>query len=161
MSYSRSMSSGSSFAGRATGQEQSFLKAVHRKAYPKSRKRANEKGEAKAIYINTPQERRLAGYMLKEDGGCVLEKRVIESKHLHRRFNAWGIDASLVETMPADGVNMIRIVSDSGIIEEATLDTFRTHGISHDFGFGPQLFLPRKYFCSRDASQGILFGGEL
>lgn len=131
-----------------------LFKAIRTKVYGKDGIKSSHDNP---IYLNTPQGRRLVGYVIDEHNTRILEKKVIESKHLHKRFNAWGVDAMLLDTLPKDNISIIRIKADTGAIEQATIGTFYLHGIRHDFGFGPQVFLPRKYFTRIDLRQGQLF----
>jgi hypothetical protein len=118
-------------------------------------------GGSETVYLNTPQGVRNVGRIFTENGERILEKHVTESKHLHRAFNAWGIDAELLRTLPGRGVDGIRIVTDTGVTEHAPVKVWMERGIRRDFGHGPQVFLPRKFFHRRDAAQPSLFGGEL
>lgn len=115
--------------------------------------------DGQAVYLNTPQGTRKVGIIATDNGRRVLEKHCIESKHLHRRFDAWGVDAELLVMLAQSGVESIRVLSDKGTVEEAGLQTWKEHGIGHDFGYGRQVFLPRKHFRRTDKAQPSLFGG--
>ena len=151
------MPNATSFAGRGVGQAGTFRKTPHHSAYP----RTARKSTSEAVYINTPQGRRQVGRIVTQDGQRIFEKDVIEAKHLHKRFDAWGVDAAIIDSLTREGVAWIRVLTDTGSVEEASVGTFALKGMRYDFGFGPQVFLPRKFFGRRQAGQTVLFGGGL
>jgi hypothetical protein len=99
--------------------------------------------------------------VLSEDGRLWLEKKVDPARHLHRRFDAWGVDAELLRSLEAQEVFGVRCVLNTGEVEEAPLSAFCNHGIPFDFGHGPQVFLPRRWWRRRDMQQGALFAAEI
>lgn len=110
-----------------------------------------------AIYIDTPQGRKRAGQLECIGGELVFVRHVIRSRHLHRKLDAWGIDEALLRHFLVWGVTTIRIVSDTGSMEVATVRQYCLKGLVRDFGHNRQVFLPRRCFRSvfgdRETSQ--------
>ena len=114
--------------------------------------------EARVVNVQTPQGPKTAGAIVSEDGRQIFLKRVLQCKHLQKCYNAWGIDRQALTQIHRQGVGRVRIEAlDTGAIEEAPVEAYAAHGILKDFGFGPQVFLPRKFFRRIDKTQGELF----
>lgn len=69
-----------------------------------------------------------------------------KSKHLMRKFNAWGINADIFEKVYKDGCQSIRILDEeSNDVYSAPVSEYKAHGIFADFD-GLQIFLPLDYW---------------
>jgi hypothetical protein len=95
---------------------------------------------------------RAVGKLLCENGCVVYETRRDPSRHLCRKFRAWGIDTGVLDEIVAAGAATVRVVAD-GRLEEADVGLFLTKGIRADLGDGPQVFLPRNHFRRSTATQ--------
>ncbi len=79
-----------------------------------------------------------------------VRKHVRKSKHLFRKWDAWGIDADFWEDMKEAGANRLEILDK----EEKMLYTIGMQetwvDFKKDWGWGLQYFIPRKYFEKTD-----------
>jgi hypothetical protein len=90
--------------------------------------------------------------------GTVFTKKVSRSKHLFRNLDAWGNDEGILLDLLTHGCQSVRlVVRETGQILEASLQTIFSRGVKKDLGWGPQLFLPEKFWSITDAAQGRLF----
>jgi hypothetical protein len=81
---------------------------------------------------------------ISEDTFC---KNVKKSKHLLRKWNAWGIDKAIVDSLMRDGVQKIRVhEKEENIDYETSVKDFVEKGVEGDFGHGKQIFLQLEYF---------------
>lgn len=87
------------------------------------------------------------GKIIGEISDKVFCKKVIKSKHLLRKWNAWGIDKSVVDSLVRDGIQKI-IVHDKEekINYEISVKNFVEKGLEADLGHSMQIFLPLEYF---------------
>jgi len=77
----------------------------------------------------------------------VFMKTVRKSKHLHRKMNAWAIDAGIVVQLLKMGCHGIVIVDkDEKKKYDVSMNTFINTAVSRDFGHGEQLFLMLRYW---------------
>jgi len=97
--------------------------------------------------VQTPQGVKAIGTI----NGNTLIKNVYRSKHYHRKFKAWAIQAEALPRLEKLGVRWIRLeIQDTGEVLYTTLECVKKHGFIHDFGFGEQVFLPEKYWESNN-----------
>jgi hypothetical protein len=69
-----------------------------------------------------------------------------KSKHLMRKFNAWGINADIFEKIHKQGCKSIRVLDEEeGIVYSSAIEDYKAHGIFADFD-GLQMFLPLDYW---------------
>ncbi|MEN6358090.1 MAG: hypothetical protein ABFD83_13520 [Armatimonadota bacterium] len=146
--------SGGRFAGRPTGQYYAdFHSALMRKCYPKS----DRASTGTPVIIKTPQGNRFAGQVQAINGIPVFVKHVVVSKHLQRNMDAWGIDSRVLDLLEQRSVLRIRVITDKGEVYDTSMDVFYDHGIICDFGYGSQVFLPRRYWLRGKINK---FGGS-
>lgn len=75
----------------------------------------------------------------------VFLKRVEEKKHLLRIWDAYGIQASVMDRLPSK--TMIKIIDETGKVYRATVEDFLHNGKVKEWGdHGKQWFLSRKHF---------------
>lgn len=74
-------------------------------------------------------------------------KDVKASKHLFNAADAWGMDKAFFDTelLPNNFLITIRD-TENGAVYTATAREWSEKGFVRDFGWGEQIFLPRKYF---------------
>ena len=88
--------------------------------------------------------------------GDTLRKYVKKSKHLFRKWDAWGCDSYTWDRLASQGVNTIEVVDK----EEKVLYTIDMTesdvwiDYERDFGYGMQYFVPRKYFTRHENFKG-------
>jgi hypothetical protein len=79
--------------------------------------------------------------------GNAFEKYVKKSKHLFRKWNAWGIDKTIVDGLIRDGIEIIKIhETEEKIDYSIPVKDFFQKGIEADFGHSKQIFLPVIHF---------------
>ncbi|GFP35660.1 hypothetical protein HKBW3S43_01449 [Candidatus Hakubella thermalkaliphila] len=95
------------------------------------------------VMVDTPHGKRCVG----EIDGRLFRKKVKKSCHLMRALDAWAVQAEVVERAQKEGIDMV-VVEDveSGVTYLVPLDLLRQKGIQRDFGHGPQIFLPRRFW---------------
>ena len=144
MKNSYYVSSGPAWESTTAGQQYAeFHTALLNRCYPKP---TNMSTSDTPNIIHTPQGRKLAGYVRAIHSTPVFVKQATESKHLHRKLDAWGIDSRVLDVLEERGVRYIRVESDDCRTYTATIEIFRRFGIARNFGYGAQVFLPRKYW---------------
>ena len=149
MNTRRKQFSGRRFAGHeAAGQDYyAFHTALLARCYPKH---ACVSNDGTPVFLNTPQGQRLIGHVQSIDGAPMFVKHVKENLHLQRNMDAWGIDSRALDVLEARGLTRIRVITDTGATYNTSTSVYRLHGIPGDFGYGAQVFLPRKWWCRRD-----------
>ncbi|KXG76614.1 hypothetical protein AN618_15070 [Fervidicola ferrireducens] len=104
--------------------------------------------------VATPQGIKRIG----EVKGNTLIKHVQRSKHFHRRFKAWGIQAEAIPRLERLRVKHICLeVQDTGEILIVPLEVLKAHGFAFDFGHGKQIFLREEYWKTINNRQLSLF----
>ena len=78
--------------------------------------------------------------------GNTVRKYVREGIHLFRKWDAWGVDADMWDTLVDDGVETLEILdSQRKLLYTIAMDmAFVDH--KKDWGHGYQYFVPRRYF---------------
>lgn len=77
----------------------------------------------------------------------IFSKKVKRSKHLLRKWDAYGIDKSILDELVSNGVQKVLIYETEDNKEYlTTVKEFAERGIEADFGHSPQIFLPLVYF---------------
>jgi len=86
-------------------------------------------------------------------------KTVKLSKHLFRILDAWGIDWGFFEgTLLPEDYEILIIDKENNINYYSRAKEFRTNGLIREYGqHGTQIFLPRKYFSTKNPNQKGLF----
>jgi hypothetical protein len=112
---------------------------------------------SETLWAQTPQGRKPAGQLKKEAGRTMLVKNVSKSRHQHRTLNAWGIDATLIDQLPADVDGITVNEKEEGKTYRVSLSAFLSKSIRRDFGYGPQYFLPLPQWQQEDPRQPALF----
>ena len=86
--------------------------------------------------------------------GSTVRKHVRKSKHLFRKWDAWGIDCDFWDEMKKNGATKLEILDK----EDKVLYTIGMDEVWSDFqkdwGWGLQYFIPRKYFTKHEDTQG-------
>ncbi len=82
--------------------------------------------------------------------GDTLYKEVWESRHLFKKFDAWGVDAKLLHKLPAGTKIVIRDVENNKLYQ-TTKETYLENEKYYHFklpgeDYATQLFLPRSMF---------------
>lgn len=104
--------------------------------------------------VLTPQGIKRIG----EVKGDTLIKHVQRSRHFHRRFKAWGIQAEAIPRLERLRVKHIRLeVQDTGEVLMVPLEVLKAHGFAFDFGHGKQIFLREEYWQLINDRQLSLF----
>ena len=90
--------------------------------------------------------------------GDTVRKYVRKSRHLFRKWDAWGIDCDFWHDMKAQGAGTLEVLDK----EEKVLYTIAMDDewpdFQKDFGWGMQYFIPRKYFKHEDIRERPLPG---
>ncbi len=77
----------------------------------------------------------------------VFHRSVKKSKHLHRKMDAWGIDAGIVTELVRVGCRHIIILdTEENKAYTVSMNKFINTAVSRDFGHGEQLFLMLRYW---------------
>lgn len=78
--------------------------------------------------------------------GKSFRKLVSEKRHLMVKWDAWGIDAEVIDSLPED-CNIVIYDTDKDITYVTTVWTYKDKGRRERFGaYGVQYFLKRKKF---------------
>ena len=85
--------------------------------------------------------------------GNTVRKYVREGLHLFRKWDSWGVDADMWDTLVDDGVETLEILdSQRKLLYTISMDmTYVDH--KKDWGHGYQYFVPRRYFEVKDATE--------
>jgi hypothetical protein len=87
------------------------------------------------------------GRMIGKTSDGIFSKKVKKSKHLLRKWDAWGIDKALLDTLVKEGIQDIVIrETEENINYSISVKDFAEKGIQADFGHSEQIFLPIAYF---------------
>lgn len=109
------------------------------------------------LWAQTPQGRKAAGQLKKEADRSTLVKTVAKSRHRHRALNAWGVDATLIDQLPADVDGITVNETEEGRTYSVSLADFLSKAIRRDYGYGQQYFLPLPCWQVEDPRQPALF----
>ena len=91
--------------------------------------------------------RNASGKVIGEVSDGRFTKRVKKSKHLLRKWDAWGIDKTVLDTLMKKGIQDVVITeAEENIIYSASVKDFEEKGIQADFGHSKQIFLPLTNF---------------
>ena len=79
--------------------------------------------------------------------GDTFSKKVKKSKHLLRKWEAWGMDKKVLDDLVCNGVQKV-IIHETEENKDyiVTVKDFAEKGIEADFGHSSQVFLPLVYF---------------
>ncbi len=95
------------------------------------------------VYVETPKGKKKAGVLK----GDTFFKHVKKSKHLLRKFNAWGIDSRVLAALQSQGCkNVVVHDTESRIIYSVSLEVYNRVGFDRDLGHGHQTFAALAYF---------------
>lgn len=76
----------------------------------------------------------------------IYRKEVSRKKHLMKLYNAWGIDAGIMEALKKEGCTEIRVKDkDTKAIYSVSYTDFMKNGVAAYFE-GPQYFLPLQFW---------------
>lgn len=79
--------------------------------------------------------------------GDTFKKKVKRKVHYLEKLNAYGIQKSMIRTLQKHNVKFVEVFeTDTGDTYRTLLSNYLKHAFERDFGHGPQLFLPLKYF---------------
>ena len=79
--------------------------------------------------------------------GTKVRKYVGKSRHLFRKWNAWGVDCDYWDEMVASGADTLEILDkEENILYTIDMDAEVWADFQKDWGWGLQYFIPRKYF---------------
>ena len=80
--------------------------------------------------------------------GDTLRKYVKKSRHLFRKWDAWGMDASVWDSLAVRGVRNLEVLDkQENILYTIDLEEIDTWAdFEADWGYGVRYFIPRKYF---------------
>ena len=83
--------------------------------------------------------------------GNTLRKYVVKSKHLFRKWDAWGMDAAIWDNLAVQGIRNLEVLDkQEKILYTIDLEELETWAdCEADWGYGVQYFIPRKYFTKR------------
>jgi hypothetical protein len=143
--------------GRASGQQEASLDALHHKAYP----RQQSTSSGVPVHVDTPRGRQCAGYVVTLDGKRLLRKTRVKETHFCRKYRAFGVELEALRQAELLGACAVRLeFDDFRKVLEAPLSAFANDGIRDSLGgFGTQVFLPIPFWRDLSNPQGTLFGG--
>ena len=105
-------------------------------------RRERKEGNHKNIPFRNPGGKIIG--RISENAFC---RKVKKSQHLFRKWNAWGIDKAVVESLVRDEIPRILIHDKEEKIDyEVSVKDFAEKGIEGEFGHGEQIFLPLENF---------------
>ena len=85
--------------------------------------------------------------------GDIFEKTV-KKNHLFKKYNAWGIDKTVVDSLVKEKIPRIVIHDREEKIDyETSVKEFFEKGIEGDFGHGEQIFLSLENFEKKEAKR--------
>ena len=91
--------------------------------------------------MNT-QYKNSSGKIIGKVSGDVFCKKVVKSKHLLRKWDAWGIDKTVMDNLIRNGISKIIIhEKEEDVDYETSVKDFVEKGKEEDFGHGKQMFL--------------------
>ena len=83
--------------------------------------------------------------------GKTVRKYVRKSRHLFRKWNAWGIDCDYFDKMVEEGATTLEILDkEENMLYTIEMDAAMWADFQKDWGWGLQYFIPRKYFTHED-----------
>lgn len=82
-------------------------------------------------------------------------KKVQKSKHYMRVFDAWGIEAYVVDTWQGDCVRIVIEETENDLKWETPIHVFLSRAFTRDFST-PQYFLERKYWTITNRAGQVL-----
>lgn len=93
-----------------------------------------------------------------ELNGDVFTKKVKFSKHYMKIYDAWGLDLKMfLEHLFPKNAQIYIEDTESGSVYHISARNWAANGIFRDFGYGEQIFCPRKHFTRSDKNQPYLF----
>jgi hypothetical protein len=85
----------------------------------------------------------IQGKMIGKISHGIFCKQVKKSKHLLRKWNAWGIDQTILDDLVKEGIQEIAIYElEENTVYSVSVKDFVEKGILADFGYSNQVFLP-------------------
>lgn len=85
--------------------------------------------------------------------GDTVRKVVRKSKHLFRKWDAWGLDCDFFDEMVEQGAKHLEILDkEEEVVYTIGMDA-EWAGFKRDWGWGEQYFIPRKYFNREDSKR--------
>jgi hypothetical protein len=106
------------------------------------------------VFHDGPDRRRRLGSIVHRPEGATFCKTLRGSVHLFRALDAWAMQAEVLDDLRLVGVRAVEVRdSEAAITYRADLAVFERDGITRDFGHGPQVFLPRKFWQTESAEQ--------
>jgi len=91
------------------------------------------------------------GDIYEQDGCRILCKRVNTEKHLHRNYDAWGVQSFLFESLQNGGqdIAVVELKDENGHVFRASRELFLERGFEQEYKkHGKQIFLRRKFWTS-------------
>lgn len=83
------------------------------------------------------------GKMIGKIANGIYCKQVKKSKHLLRKWDAWGIDQTILDDLVKEGILEIAIYElEENAVYTVSVKDFIEKGILADFGYSKQVFLP-------------------
>jgi hypothetical protein len=93
--------------------------------------------------------------------GQFFVKKVKASRHLFRKYDAWGIEASLFPAMEENGVNWIKVIEEEkGLVYIVSRAIYKEFGYKETIHGSEQIFLPLARFSIHDPRQSELWIGN-
>jgi hypothetical protein len=101
------------------------------------------------------QYRNSSGKIIGKISGDVFCRNVKKSKHLLRKWNAFGIDKAVLDNLIRNGIQKIKVhETEEDIDYETSIKDFVEKGIEAEFAnCGKQIFLPLENFDKKDIKQ--------
>tara|TARA_R100000808_G_scaffold6830_2_gene20093 strand:+ start:11521 stop:11757 length:237 start_codon:yes stop_codon:yes gene_type:complete len=75
---------------------------------------------------------------------------VYKSKHLFRKWDAWGLDCDFFDEMVKKGAENLEILDKEENVKYTIDMDAEWAGFKRDWGWGEQYFIPRRYFKRED-----------
>lgn len=83
------------------------------------------------------------------------------SKHLMVAMDAWAVDKAILDDLSLHNCKAIQLYdADEGVFYQVSLELFLEKGITKEFGYGLQLFLPRSYWTVKTPPDEDTAAGE-
>ena len=82
--------------------------------------------------------------------GETVRKIVYKSKHLFRKWDAWGLDCAFFDEMVKKGAKTLEILDKEENVKYTIDMDSEWSNFQKDWGWGEQYFIPRRYFKRED-----------
>jgi hypothetical protein len=102
------------------------------------------------VFVNGSGDKVVGHY---DEETNVFKKLVKKSKHLFLKDDAWGIDKGALEKLKPDTKILINEIEEERQYS-ISVEKFKEHGFTADYGYGEQVFCPRQHFFVKTLPYG-------